>query len=131
MAHEFTTSYLKDSISLFRSYKKLGEGALAQANDEQLFAVLDPEMNSIAVMVNHMAGNMRSRWTDFLNSDGEKLNRNRDKEFEPPPRTRAAVMELWAAGWQCAIRARWSLYPTLTWTAPSPSAASRIPSCRP
>jgi len=100
MAHEFTTSYLKDAISLFRSYKKLGEGALDQVSDEQLFAALDPEMNSIAIIVKHMAGNMRSRWTDFLSSDGEKPGRNRDNEFETPPQTRAEVIQLWKEGWE-------------------------------
>ena len=72
MAHKFSTSYIEDSLSLFRYYKKLGEGAMEQVGDEQLFAALDPEMNSIAIMVKHIAGNMRSRWTDFLTSDGEK-----------------------------------------------------------
>jgi hypothetical protein len=81
MALQFTTDYLEDSLSLFRYYKKLGEGAIAQVSDEQLPAVLDPEMNSIAQIVKHMAGNMRSRWTDFLTSDGEKPDRNRDREF--------------------------------------------------
>ena len=105
MAHEFTTSYLKDSISLFHSYKKMCEGALGQVSDEQLFAVLDPEMNSIAIIVKHMAGNMRSRWTDFLTSDGEKPDRNRDSEFEAPPQTRAEVMHLWTEGWNCVLAA--------------------------
>ena len=72
MAHELTTSYLQDSLSLFRYYKKLAERAMEQVTDEQLFAVLDGEMNSIAIIVKHLAGNMRSRWTDFLTSDGEK-----------------------------------------------------------
>src|SRR6185437_1270749 len=75
MALKFTTNYLEDSLSLFRYYKKLGEGAMAQVSDEQLLAVLDPEMNSIAQIVKHVAGNMRSRWTDFLTSDGEKPDR--------------------------------------------------------
>jgi len=66
MAHQFTTSYLKDSIDLFRYYKKLGERAMAQCPDERLFTILDAESNSIAIVVKHMAGNMRSRWTDFL-----------------------------------------------------------------
>ena len=105
MAHEFTISYLKDAISLFHSYKKLGEGALAQVSDEQLFTMLDPEMNSIAIIVKHMAGNMRSRWTDFLTSDGEKPDRNRDYEFEAPPQTRAEVIQLWAEGWKCVFAA--------------------------
>jgi hypothetical protein len=99
MAHKFSTSYLEDSLSLFHYYKKLGEGAMEQVNDEQLFAALDPEMNSIAVMVKHMAGNMRSRWTDFLTSDGEKPDRNRDTEFEQPPATRAELLKLWNDGW--------------------------------
>src|SRR5258708_28471437 len=99
MAHQFTTSYLEDSLTVFRQYKKLAEGAMEQVTDEQLFAVLDGEMNSIAIIVKHLAGNMRSRWTDFLSSDGEKLDRRRDTEFENPPETRAAVMKLWDQGW--------------------------------
>lgn len=86
MALKYTTSYLEDSLSLFRYYKKLAEGAMEQVTDEQLLTALDPEMNSIAVTVKHMAGNMRSRWTDFLTSDGEKPDRNRDSEFVEPPR---------------------------------------------
>ena len=105
MAHEFTTSYLKDSLSLFHAYKKMGEAAMAQVSDEQLFAVLDPEMNSIAIIVKHIAGNMRSRWTDFLSSDGEKPNRNRDSEFEAAPKTRAEVMRLWDEGWKLVFNA--------------------------
>jgi uncharacterized damage-inducible protein DinB len=100
MAHQFTTSYLKDSIDLFRYYKKLSERAMAQCPDEGLFATLDAESNSIAIVVKHMVGNMRSRWTDFLTSDGEKPDRNRDTEFEEPPATRAELMELWERGWK-------------------------------
>ena len=99
MAHQFTTSHIKDSIALFRQWKKLTEGAIAQVSDEELLKTLDPEMNSIAVIVKHMAGNMRSRWMDFLTSDGEKPDRNRDTEFEDPPPTREAVLELWEKGW--------------------------------
>ncbi|HEV2696942.1 MAG TPA: DUF1572 family protein, partial [Terriglobales bacterium] len=88
MAHQFSTSYIEDSLSLFRYYKKLSEGAMEQLSDEQLFTALDEEMNSVAIIVKHMAGNMRSRWTDFLTSDGEKPDRNRDTEFEEPPATR-------------------------------------------
>jgi hypothetical protein len=99
MAHQFSTSYLQDSISLFRYYKKLAEGAMEQVSDEQLFVALDDEMNSIAIIVKHMAGNMRSRWTDFLTTDGEKPDRNRDNEFVAPPATRADVMRLWSQGW--------------------------------
>jgi hypothetical protein len=99
MAHQFTTSFVKDSIDLFRYYKRLGDRAMAQAPDDALFTALDPESNSIAIVVKHMAGNMRSRWTDFLTSDGEKPSRNRDTEFESPPQTRAELIELWEAGW--------------------------------
>jgi hypothetical protein len=99
MAHKFLTSYLEDSIALFRHYKKLGEGAIAQVSDEHLCTVLDPEMNSVALIVKHMAGNMRSRWIDFLTTDGEKPNRDRDTEFEAPPATRQAVLKLWEEGW--------------------------------
>jgi hypothetical protein len=100
MAHQFTTSYLTDSIDLFRYYKNLGERAMAQCPDEGLFTVLDAESNSIAIIVKHIAGNMRSRWTDFLTSDGEKPDRNRDTEFEAPPTTRAELLELWERGWR-------------------------------
>ncbi len=100
MAHQFTTDYLKDSLALFRQYKKIAEGAMAQVTDEQLTQTLDPEMNSIAQIVKHMAGNMRSRWTDFLTTDGEKPDRNRDSEFLDAPGTRAELMELWETGWQ-------------------------------
>lgn len=72
---------------------------MEQVSDEQLFATLDPEMNSIAIIVKHMTGNMRSRWTDFLTSDGEKPDRNRDTEFEQPPSTRSELLEIWNSGW--------------------------------
>jgi hypothetical protein len=100
MAHQFTTSYLQDSIDVFRYYKKLGERAIAQCPEEALFTTLDTESNSIAVIVKHIAGNMRSRWTDFLTSDGEKPDRNRDFEFEAPPKTRMELMEMWERGWK-------------------------------
>jgi hypothetical protein len=105
MAHEFTTSYLADSLTLFREYKKLAERAMAQLTDQQLTATLDPEMNSIAQIVKHMAGNMRSRWTDFLTTDGEKPNRNRDSEFVDAPATSKEVLALWEDGWAHVFRA--------------------------
>lgn len=105
MALEFTTSYLKDSIAVFAYYKKLGERAIAQVSDEQITQTLDGEANSIATIVKHLAGNMRSRWTDFLTSDGEKPDRNRDSEFEEPPATRAALLKTWEAGWSCLFSA--------------------------
>ena len=101
----FTTSYVEDAKAIFRQYKKLAEGAMAQVTDEQLTATLDPEMNSIATIVKHLAGNMLSRWTDFLTTDGEKPTRNRDSEFEEPPATRAELMALWEEGWRCPFRA--------------------------
>jgi uncharacterized damage-inducible protein DinB len=105
MALRFTTSYLVDSLDLFRYYKNLAERAMAQVSDEQLSTVLDEEMNSIAIIVKHMAGNMRSRWTDFLTSDGEKPNRHRDTEFADPPATREALLAVWEDGWQCLFGA--------------------------
>jgi len=100
MAHVFTTSFLEDSLEVFRAYKRLAEGAIAQVSDEQLFTALDPESNSIAIIVKHMAGNMRSRWTDFLTTDGEKPDRNRDSEFEAAPQSRGDVLRIWEEGWQ-------------------------------
>jgi hypothetical protein len=100
MALKLTTSYLEDSIRLLSHYKKLADGAIAQVTDDQLQVTLDPEMNSIALIIKHMAGNMLSRWTDFLTSDGEKPTRNRDSEFEAPPADRAALLALWESGWQ-------------------------------
>jgi hypothetical protein len=99
MALKFTTSYPEDALTLFRYYKKLAERAMEQVTDGQLLAVLDGEANSIAIIVKHMAGNMRSRWMDFLTSDGEKPDRNRESEFEDPPATREALMKLWEQGW--------------------------------
>jgi uncharacterized damage-inducible protein DinB len=100
MAHQFTTCYVKDATELFQYYKKLGERALEQCPDDGLFTTLDAESNSIAVIVKHMTGNMRSRWTDFLTSDGEKPDRHRDTEFENAPQTRAELMVLWQHGWK-------------------------------
>jgi len=105
MALQFTTSYIEDSLSLFRYYKKLAGGAMAQVTDEQLNFVLDKEMNSIAVIVKHMAGNMQSRFTDFLTTDGEKPTRDRDGEFRDPPAGRDALMTLWDDGWNCVFTA--------------------------
>ncbi|HXE33560.1 MAG TPA: DUF1572 domain-containing protein [Verrucomicrobiae bacterium] len=100
MPHRLSTSYLQDSIGLFRYYKKLGDRALAQCPDEALFITLDGESNSIAIIVKHLSGNMRSRWLDFLTTDGEKPDRNRDTEFETPPSTRAELIEQWERGWK-------------------------------
>jgi hypothetical protein len=99
MTLKFTTSYIEDALAVFRQYKLLGERAIGQVSDAQLFASLDEESNSIAIIVKHITGNMRSRWTDFLTTDGEKQNRNRDSEFVDPPSTREALMREWEDGW--------------------------------
>lgn len=109
MALQFSTSYLSDSVSLFRYYKNLGERAMAQLSDDALFHAEDEECNSVAIIVKHMAGNMRSRWTDFLTTDGEKPDRHRDTEFENPPGDRRQLMQLWEEGWACLLGALESL----------------------
>ncbi|HEX6772893.1 MAG TPA: DUF1572 domain-containing protein [Acidobacteriaceae bacterium] len=105
MALQFTTSYLEDVRPLFAHYKKMGEAAMAQVTDADLTVTLDPEMNSIALIVKHMAGNMRSRWRGFPEADGEKPDRNRESEFEAPPTTRAELMKLWEEGWATMFQA--------------------------
>jgi hypothetical protein len=84
---------------------------MVQVTDEQLYVVLDPEMNCIAQIVKHLAGNMRSRMTDFLTSDGEKADRKRDSEFVEPPSGRDELMKLWEAGWNCMFSALEPLSP--------------------
>ena len=93
--------YLEDAMKEFRKMKALAERALAQVSEAQLFREIDAESNSLAVIMKHMAGNMRSRWTDFLTADGEKPDRNRDTEFElVTTDTKAALMESWEDGWR-------------------------------
>jgi hypothetical protein len=105
MPLEFTTNYLKDAISIFRQYRKLGADAIAQCPDQHLDATLDSESNSIAILVKHLSGNMRSRWTDFLTTDGEKPDRNRDTEFEDPPKDCAGLLAMWDRGWDLIFAA--------------------------
>jgi Protein of unknown function (DUF1572) len=105
MALKFTTSFIEDALAIFRQYKLLGERAINQVTDDQLFASLDDESNSIAIIVKHITGNMRSRWTDFLTTDGEKPSRDRDSEFVDPPRTREALLRDWEDGWACVFHA--------------------------
>lgn len=105
MALQFTTNYLDDVRPLFAMYKRGAEAAMAQVSDADLTTALDPEMNSIAQIVKHMSGNMRSCWTGFPEEDGEKPDRNRDSEFEAPPQTRAEVTAMWEAGWGCLFAA--------------------------
>src|SRR6202165_5170 len=105
MPHQFTTSYPTDARDLLRYYKRLGDRAIEQCPDANLFTTLDPESNSIAIIVKHMSGNMRSRWTDFLTSDGEKPDRQRDPEFVTPPQPRSPLVELWEASWKICFDA--------------------------
>lgn len=102
--------YLSDVLAEFRKYKRLAERAVEQVDDEAFFAVLDPEANSMAILVKHMAGNMHSRWRDFLNTDGEKPDRNRDAEFiVMDGDTRESLMMDWEDGWQLLFDALLSL----------------------
>ncbi|MEE9554458.1 MAG: DUF1572 family protein [candidate division Zixibacteria bacterium] len=95
------TNYLNDIQQLFSNYKKLAEKAMAQIGDDVFFRLPDERSNSIAITVKHMAGNMRSRWTDFLTSDGEKQDRNRDYEFVlVDGDTRENLMIAWEGGWK-------------------------------
>lgn len=98
---DLAAHYLDEARRQFRGNKRLAEAAIAQLNDEELFFTLDPESNSIAILVKHLAGNMRSRFTDFLTTDGEKPDRFRDQEFElNTATTRADVMRWWEEGWE-------------------------------
>ena len=101
MSNLQTSDYLEDAINEFRKYKVMAERAMAQIDDETFFALIDPEANSIAILVKHMAGNMRSRWRDFLTTDGEKADRHRDQEFViEAGDTRAALMQRWEESWR-------------------------------
>ena len=104
--------YLDDALRQLRKLKIQADQALAQTTDEHLFATLDPEANSIAVIMKHMAGNMRSRWTDFLTTDGEKPDRERDTEFElSSAETREPVVSQWERGWATVLGAIEALTP--------------------
>ncbi|UCC80758.1 MAG: DUF1572 family protein [Candidatus Zixiibacteriota bacterium] len=105
-------NYLKDSISQFRKMKTLAEKALNQISDRDFFKELAPESNSVAVIVKHMAGNIHSRWRDFLTSDGEKPDRHRDTEFEIKPEdSRESIMKKWENGWRILFENAESLRP--------------------
>jgi len=109
---QFAQHYLDDAIASFRAYKKLAEKALAQLKDEEYFVTLDAESNSVAVIMKHIAGNMFSRWTDFLTTDGEKPNRQRDLEFViEPATTKDDLRAYWEKGWQCLFNAIEPLQP--------------------
>ena len=98
--------YLKDALRHFRSLKWLADKAVAQVEDKHFFILLDKEANSIALIMKHIAGNMRSRWTDFLTTDGEKPDRNRDSEFEiEQADTKENLITFWESGWRCLFDA--------------------------
>jgi hypothetical protein len=104
--------YLDDALRQLRKLKIQADTALAQTTDEHAFATLDPESNSIAIIMKHMAGNMLSRWTDFLTADGEKPDRDRDREFEmSPAEARAHIVAQWERGWSTLFDAVSSLTP--------------------
>lgn len=96
----FVENYRSDALASFRNYKRIAEGAIEQVSDDEFFRSLDAEANSIAVIVKHIAGNLHSRWRDFLTTDGEKPGRNRDTEFELIEDTRNSLMQFWETGWQ-------------------------------
>jgi hypothetical protein len=96
---------LSAAIDELQKIKKLADKSIAQLSDEQLHVTIDAEANSVAILMRHMAGNMRSRWIDFLTSDGEKPDRMRDREFEDPRQTRTALLAEWEHGWQCVFDA--------------------------
>jgi len=105
--------YLRDVLRTFRNFKALAEKALAQVSDDQLHTALDAaESNTLAIIVKHVGGNLRSRFTDFLTTDGEKPDRHRDTEFEMPERaTREQLMRAWDTGWSAALGAIEALKP--------------------
>lgn len=111
MIMDMETDFLNSATKQFLYYKALGEKAMAQLEPEQLFHSTNEDTNSIAVIVKHIAGNMLSRWTDFLTSDGEKQWRDRDGEFENTLQTKDEVLALWQKGWQCLFDALASLKP--------------------
>jgi hypothetical protein len=112
MTQDLAQHYLDDAITTFRAYKKLAERALDQLQDQEYFITLDEESNSIAVIMKHLAGNMLSRWKDFLTTDGEKPERNRDMEFVIESQTsKSEVMNYWESGWQRAFETLEALRP--------------------
>ena len=106
---EINNSYLESTKKQFLYYKLLGEKAMEQLEPNQLFASINEDTNSIATIIKHISGNMLSRWTDFLTTDGEKEWRNRDSEFDDSIKTKEEVLEIWNKGWECFLNALNSL----------------------
>ena len=104
MNEQILQNVLDESVNTFRSYKNLAEKAIGQVSDEEFFKLIDSEANSIALIVKHLGGNLRSRWTEFLTTDGEKSDRNRDAEFaETENDSREILMDDWEKGWEIAL----------------------------
>jgi hypothetical protein len=108
---EIIENYHRDVITSFQNGKKLAERAIAQVSDDEFFGAIDDEANSIGLIVKHIAGNLRSRWTDFLTTDGEKPDRDRDTEFELIDDTRDRLMQFWEDGWQILFNSLRALTP--------------------
>jgi hypothetical protein len=109
---DIAAHYLEEARRQMRGHKRMGEAALSQLRDKDFFITLDPESNSVAILVKHIAGNMHSRFTDFLTTDGEKPDRFRDREFEiTPSTTRAEVLKWWEDGWGVLLAALDGLKP--------------------
>jgi hypothetical protein len=109
-SEKIAAEYLTNVSKEFRKTKQLADRAIAQVSDHDLFEIISPESNSIAIIMKHLAGNMRSRWTDFLTSDGEKPDRQRDTEFIIETKdTKDRLLEFWEAGWRCLFSALDSL----------------------
>ncbi len=103
MNEQIIENYKTDTLEAFCNYKKLAERAIAQVSKDEYFKAIDAEANSIAVIVKHLGGNLRSRWTDFLTTDGEKADRDRDSEFISDTDTRESLGKLWETGWNAVL----------------------------
>jgi hypothetical protein len=109
---DLAAHYLEEIERQFRGHKRMGEGAIVQLSDQELFVTIDAEANSVAIIIKHLAGNMRSRFTDFLTSDGEKPDRHRDQEFEMSSSVaREDLMRVWEEGWNVVFSAIQALAP--------------------
>lgn len=108
---DLAAHYLEETARQLRGHKRMAEGAISQLSDQEFFRAIGPEANSVAVLVKHIAGNQRSRFTDFLTTDGEKPTRHRDNEFVLETNTRAEVMEWWEQGWKILFDTLSSLRP--------------------
>jgi len=111
MQSELGTEFLESIYKRMATYKELAEKSIAQLEEADLFIQPNEESNSIAIIIQHMSGNMLSRWTDLLTSDGEKEWRQRDLEFEPVVKTKEALLDTWEKGWDCFFRAISALQP--------------------